>query len=148
MNSVSHNNTNTNKQLSAVGMSIVTIMYYSLICVGAILLITTFKYESIACSLAAYSLVASGVLLLLGVLLYKMFSIPGNNPGIFKALVSLIPIITLIIIVIYSLVLLSRFQDRISNWNVTSVYGKLYKTSSASNVELNTCVIGRYDISL
>lgn len=124
-------NTNTNKQLSAAGMSIITIMYYSLICVGAILMIVTFKYNSIACALTAYFLVASGVLLMLGVLLYRMFSIPGNNPGIFKALLSLIPIITLILIVIYSLYILTKFQDRITNGNVTSVYGQLYKTSSA-----------------
>jgi len=119
-------NMNVNK-ISPNAISVITIMYNSLIFVGIILLICTFGYNSVSCSIAGYSVLMAGVILICSALAFRMSS---KQSGIFGIIMSLFPFFLLIGILTYSLYIYITFKDQISNGNIAPIFSNISKTST------------------
>jgi len=107
-------------------MSVVINIYYSLIAVGLIILLcvaNTNTSGGITGSMVGYSFIVSGLLILMGNLMYNL-NIHKSNGGNYGASLffSIGPFLSIIGIIIFTLYLLGIYFDRIVSGNVSKGY--------------------------
>jgi len=127
----------TSQQSTIIGgtifSSMLTTFYISLITVGVILLLATIgstSMNNLSGSIAGYSLVGAGILLLISYLLYGIFAnkneqsilLKNNRTSIMSAIYTTGPFFVVLGIISYSLYLLIKYKDRISQGNVAPGY--------------------------
>ena len=109
-------------QPQPLSLSIIQIIYMSLILVGAIVLlftVTSYTAGSIIGSIVGYSFIGSGILLLVGLLIHNLMSKQSTFMG---GVYTLAPFSIILGVIIYSMYLLIHYKERISQGNISSGY--------------------------
>ena len=99
-------------------MNAVEFIYYSLIVTGVIITFITLGLSSITGYIVGYSFIISGFVLLVGYLLFKL----SGNYGFFSLLTIVGPFIVIIAVIGYYLSILSQYQNRITDGNISDGY--------------------------
>jgi hypothetical protein len=112
------------------------IVYNGLIFVGIILSVIALSINSTAnasISISSYTFIASGVILIIGLLIHKIINRPdASRIGFFSAFFNNVgPFLLLIGILAFTLYLIVTFKDKIDSGHITNAYGLFSKLSIA-----------------
>jgi len=102
-----------------------TIIYNSLLVVGVIIIFCTMGSNSasnLTGTIIGYSFIVTGTLLLIGYLLNNMNATSGSNFSLISSLVTIGPFVLLIGILIYMIYLLSYYFSQITAGHISSGY--------------------------
>ena len=102
-----------------------TIIYNSLLLVGVIIIFCTMGSNSasnLTGTIIGYSFIVTGTLLLIGYLLNNMNATSGSNFSLISSLVTIGPFVLLIGILIYMIYLLSYYFSQITAGHISSGY--------------------------